>query len=711
MACACLLFTLYINAEASSLSKLHGSMRLENKSGMQLKSGSQSLIVRCDDPDVIDQAGASIISYENGIAIISADNAALSELMDNDAVKSIRRPRRLKAYNNLSRQSSALEPVHSGTGLPKAFRGEGVIAGIFDIGFDPNHINFRAADGSTRFDRFFHFISDDGTYNTLCSSDIPAFTTDSPSMTHATHTLGTLAGSYDGEVIMPGANGTTVTAPCPYMGYMPEATIAAAGGELYDANIMAGCAAIADYAASEGKPCVINLSLGTLLGPRDGTDEETAFLNSLSDRAIIVTAAGNDGAYQLSFSHTFTEAAPVYRTFLRPWDPVERHYGVVDVWGGPAADLRLTIAVVDYFTGEIYSTIPVTPDEDGIFIISTNPAEGYADPAFASQFTDSHVAIAFSTNERTNNRPNYWIDFSLMPSAANPETNRSVALWIEGPEGTRADGGSECENFRFHAGRNPGYHSPIAEFTISSMACGPDMVCAGSYDTRNSWENLCGGSHSYSNSVTGDVSYFSSNGVLYDGRELPHVVAPGEWVFSSYSDFCDEERDEDVARFQEPGRMNRWNYECGTSMATPAVAGAIGLWLQACPSLTAEQVHQIIEASSVKDDFYQADRNKVRWGAGKLNVLEGLKMALNIGAGISGNTVPDANGITVYRNGSTLNVLSTGAVLEYVEIYDLSGRIIMRTDCPAPTAELDASSLNAGMYLLRSGAGTAKVVI
>lgn len=709
--CACLFLTISICAAASSAGKLHGSMLLEQRRGMHVRNAYHTLIVRCDNPEVLENSGASIISLQGDIAVISADNQALEELINDESVRSIRRPRCLHPYNNLSRQASAVEAVHAGAGLPMAFKGQGVIAGIFDVGFDPNHINFRKSDGSTRFGRFFNFTSDDGSYQTIYPSDIPSFTTDDVTMTHATHTLGTLAGSYEGNVLMPSANGATVTAPCPYRGYLPEAEIVAGGGELYDANIMTGCAAIADYAAEQGKPCVINLSLGSMLGPRDGTDEETSFLNSLSDRAIIVTSAGNDGMEQLSFSHTYTSSAPVFRTFLRPWDPEARHGGVVDIWGAPDAELSLTVAVVDYWTGDIYSVIPVTPDEDGVFIISTDAGDGYADPAFTSQFTDSHVAIVYSTNETTNNRPSFWIDFSLMPSAANAETNRSVAIWVEGPEGTRVDGGSDCENFRFHAGRNPGYHSPISEFTISSLGCGPEMVCVGSFDTRNSWENLSGNTRTYNNTVPGNVSYFSSYGELYDGRKLPHIVAPGEWVLSSFSDYYDAERDDDVARYQEPDRMNRWAHECGTSMATPAVAGAIGLWLEACPTLTPAQVHQIIEQSSVKDEFYQADRNKLRWGAGKLNVLEGLKLALTLGAGINGNPVTDRSEIMVYRNGSTLNVLSNGAALEYIEIYDLSGRILQREECASSAAEVDASSLGAGLYLLRTAAGTAKVML
>ena len=46
-----------------------------------------------------------------------------------------------------------------------------------------------------------------------------------------------------------------------------------------------------------------------------------------------------------------------------------------------------------------------------------------------------------------------------------------------------------------------------------------------------------------------------------------------------------------------------WHQSLGTSMATPVVAGAIALWLEANPSLTYKDVVRIIKETAVKDDL------------------------------------------------------------------------------------------------------------
>ena len=57
-----------------------------------------------------------------------------------------------------------------------------------------------------------------------------------------------------------------------------------------------GVAWMLDRADSLGRPAVVNISLGTLLGPHDGTSLMEQALDALSGPGrIIVTSAGNDG--------------------------------------------------------------------------------------------------------------------------------------------------------------------------------------------------------------------------------------------------------------------------------------------------------------------------------------------------------------------------------------------------------------------------------
>ena len=62
-----------------------------------------------------------------------------------------------------------------------------------------------------------------------------------------------------------------------------------------------------------------------------------------------------------------------------------------------------------------------------------------------------------------------------------------------------------------------------------------------------------------------------------------------------------------------------WGELQGTSMACPFVTGTVGLWLQADPALTFDQVLETINKSSVAQTTVPE-----RWGAGKIDALAGI---------------------------------------------------------------------------------------
>ena len=86
-----------------------------------------------------------------------------------------------------------------------------------------------------------------------------------------------------------------------------------------------------------------------------------------------------------------------------------------------------------------------------------------------------------------------------------------------------------------------------------------------------------------------------------------------------------------LEHFDFQGRSYAWNANSGTSMATPAVAGAIALWLQAKPTLTPEEAMEVISRTSSHYDPSLTYPNNL-YGHGQIDAYRGLLDILGIDA-------------------------------------------------------------------------------
>ncbi len=692
LAAACALPCAARNCDAATLSALHAAERG--------RSGNPVTVIVCGDIDAITAwPGLETVAVAGDAAIVRGDAATLTALADSDIVRAMSISRRRKVTNDVSMAAIGADAVHAGTALPRSYTGKGVVCGIFDIGVDPNHINFLNADNAPRASRVFHFTADDGTMTEYAGSEsIAAFTTDDGEETHGTHTLGTMAGSY-----AEGSGNIT------YSGVAPGADIAIGCGELYDANICAGVAAIMGYAGN--RPCVVNLSLGEVAGPRDGTDPETVFLNNLTGAGhIVVLAAGNDGNGQRTFTRTFTEDLQDYRTFVRPWVVDERIEGVVDLWASRGADPTVEIVLANYWTGEIFSRTTFGRDEECYALASGTASEpgDRADAVFANLFTDSRISITRSDNAGSNGRPNFWVEFNLLANAANnPAMDISVAIFVHDKPGNRIDGALEASGVRLHAGwlnGQNGYETPTGRMSISTLACGPDLISVGSWTARNTLTLLDGSVYeSTLGNPVGAVSSFTSYGTLVDGRSLPLVCAPGETVVSSFSRYYSDGSGRMVA---DTGGFP-WGYDSGTSMATPAVAGGIALWLEACPDLTPADVTEIIRTTS-RPFSGKADP---RHGAGCFDAHAGLQEVLRRNAGVMGNVCVGDGAPVVSVRGNVLTIVTSGGAVARVEVLDISGRTVASAYSASNSAEIAIPDLRPGIYIVTCASGSLKIKI
>ncbi|MCI5056574.1 MAG: S8 family serine peptidase, partial [Flavobacteriales bacterium] len=188
--------------------------------------------------------------------------------------------------------------VHSGTGVAQS-KGKGVIMGIIDTGIELAHPDFQDSLGNSRVIGYWN--QDDvsnpgkapskfGYGSEWSANEINSGQAVVKADHHGTHVAGIAAGNGL-------ATGT-------HLGVAPESDIVFVqwftnGGRDWKGTVADAVQYIFDFADSQGKPCVINISLGAYWGPHDGRDPAALRIDSMLDakpgRAVIC-AAGNSGA-------------------------------------------------------------------------------------------------------------------------------------------------------------------------------------------------------------------------------------------------------------------------------------------------------------------------------------------------------------------------------------------------------------------------------
>ena len=159
----------------------------------------------------------------------------------------------------------------------------------------------------------------------------------------------------------------------------------------------------------------------------------------------------------------------------------------------------------------------------------------------------------------------------------------------------------------------------------SDISCGdwtstPNVISVGDYVANTTKRVYTGDVSDESGNYTlNNITLYSSYGVSINGVAQPTVTAPGTNVVSSLSHYtCNQEIAEWMQWQGYPyGAMS------GTSMSCPTVSGIIALWLQADPTLTLDDIKEVLAATSRNDEF--TVDNPIRWGYGKIDAAAGIK--------------------------------------------------------------------------------------
>lgn len=661
------------------------------------------------------------VTRSRSSAIFAAvDAEKVDALSAHEAVKSFRIESPVRPRLDNVRRLTGVDCIHSGTTLPRPFTGKGVITGIVDGGFDPNHINFKNADGSSRIQRFIYFrpTEEGETVMEIHNSEyIPQIDTEMSETFHGTHTLGIMAGGYRGEVehARLSATGVEITSGAnPYYGIACGSDIAAAGGAQSDYLIAQAIEAMLDYAYSKGKPLVVNLSLGSNLGPHDGTSPLCQYLDEMSelDNVVFCIAAGNEGTLPISLSKTLSEGDMELKSMFWGNDQMAGYpnmrFGQTMFYSDSEAPFEIQALVLDKRKNQVLLRLPMPATEFGgeKYIVTGAEWASSGDilsPVLAEYF-EGYLGVAGAWDDASG-RYSAMIDLGLFDKTDGKNWNGDyvIAFQVTGSKpGQRIDVYGDGQMNYFTSYGVAGYEDGITDGTISDLATGHNYVSVGSYNSRDSWGALDNFAYTYERAYPeGEISDFSSYGTLIDGRTLPVVCAPGVGVISSANEYYLEEYgqgDGDLqARTEADGRTHSWFQCMGTSMAAPVVSGSIALWLESKPDLTGKEVIDIIRSTSTVDDKVTVTGCAAQWGAGKFNALEGLKAVFGRG----GVEAPVLNTPIVELAGPNRYILTSAVNCETTaKVVSIDGTEVMNLRSQDGSLSVDLSALQNGIYFI-----------
>ena len=600
-----------------------------------------------------------------------------------------------------TRRDTRTDSVHAGASpLPQAYTGDGVLIGITDWGFDYRHPNYNNRAGNQRLLRAwdqFKLASPAPAgfdYGTEYSSRQELLNAKSDTNniynigTHGTHVAGIAAGR--------GVEGK-------YMGEAPDANLIFCTFRLDAASWMDAVAWMTGVAREEGKRLVVNSSWGMYtLGPIDGTSLLSQAINNWAQdsNVVFVTSGGNCGDDQFHVARTFVAGTADTLTTSPSYYAYTSATGQsVFLWGEPDKAFKARLGL---YKGDSlhWSEWYNTADGDLYAEDSVAGIEGLGDLTYD---------VAIDQHHPDNRRPHIHFNIDKLRTQLC-----RVLLQYTADEGTvhawnvvNLSNGAGNMGTTFTNAGNAAFTSGNNDCGIGEPACAERCISVAAHNPNDYPEE---GPVSY-----GDIADFSSHGPLIDGRHKPDVSAPGVQVVSSINSRTTETGYAAVMSYFYQGVNYKWSRMSGTSMSGPAVTGICALLLQANPDLTPIQIRQILCQTAINDTMtgplHLMDSISDIWGYGKVDAFAAVNEALSLVDIRTADEEWFAHSLQLYPNPATgrVTILTGRHTPEQVTIYTMDGRRVMQQTVTME-GTLDLQTLTQGLYIVRCGARTAKLI-
>lgn len=627
---------------------------------------------------------ASIVDDHVLTVRMTAEGAV--RLSENEEVSRICGARRFRPFMEKAREMTNADKVHNGEGLETPFTGKGVVVGIVDQGFQYNHPAFRAADGNTRIKGIWNLAK-----NYAPTTVIPTLGHDgmTDANGHGTHVAGIAAGGR-----IPGNQ---------LYGMAPEAEIVMIPTTLADDQIINGTKYVKDFAEEAGKPWVVNMSFGSDIGPHDGSQPyDQTLSNFCGEGGLIAAAMGNENGLKIHAFYEFNEKDTLKT--LSAKDSYDDVY--LDIWGNTADGLQHFT-----FTPVVYNKITRKKKyQNDEFWQKVGSFGSEINPYNKKEHFSIYVNVPAMRAQLELTSKNEIFMVEVRPSSSAGAAGHSFHAWMNADMGEFARFGSTDVTGN-------------SEYLVGEGAATiPNAVSVGAYTGAASWVAATDGKgYQTENHVSGALADFSNYGPYLGADMKPTVCAPGANISSAFNRYNTGFTKTNLFLVGAVDNMGKsanyalattrshhfYGVMSGTSMASPAMAGILALWLQANPRLTPDLVKEIIKKTSKHDTYTGSAEWSAKWGYGKVDAYAGLKEALRL-AEVDGidDCLNTSAPVTLQKGDDAWNVLfNNDESFADITICALDGRIVSRTHLDnlrrgdEHTVRFDG--LSAGIYVIR----------
>ena len=700
-----------------AMSLLIGASAQSAKCGIDTKAlmaeevavGAQSLrflakMVPGFDRDALEKAGITVGAQAGDIVTLRVPVGSLQLLDDNKEVLQYSISHRIaQPTNDQARVDTRTAMVYDGIGVlgDTSINGKGVYVGITDWGFDYTNLGYNnRGDTNRRLERAWdHFRHrgpapagfDYGTeiigYNALMNAQ-----GDTANLynynTHGTHVTGIAAGN--------GIHGD-------YRGHAPKARILQCSFGLGEAEWMDGVAWMRGIAQDSSRRLVVNSSWGMYsFSCLDGQSLLSQAINNWSAEGIVFcTSAGNNGDNMFHINRNFSVEPDTLKTVAEYYNCDNCIGQALIIWGEQDHDFSAG------FRMQAGTTVWASP------MFSTAGGDRVVYDTLHCGDIDIPYRAMIEHSNPHDSRPHIQLD-------VDKNTALELQLYIAAQSGTvhawnvaNKENHAGNEGADFTNGGHLGFKAGNRNYGIGEPACAAKAISVAAHRsaTMNADSTMIGGA----------IAYFSSYGPLISGAQKPEISAPGVSVVSSISPWTDnlsyyvtqaQNNGWPVVTVQ--GHKYAWCAMSGTSMSSPAVTGIVALVLQANPLLSTNQVRDII-FSTARNDSYTGplianDSASEVWGWGKIDALAAVNLAMQT---VSIEQAEELGlPMHIYPNPATQSVTIAAGCggQQQMSIFSIDGRLVMQ----APVTDritIDVSRWNGGVYIVRMGSRTAKMIV